>query len=120
MRPLPASSYGATSAKAKPFPRATNVFASASSLRCKCNSRCRSLPGVAPPPARAVELSLADNSNRALSARIVKVSPTVDAASDSYDVLAQLTGPGLSDLRPGMAVRVVWPGTAQPNSRPKP
>ncbi|MFZ0882254.1 MAG: efflux RND transporter periplasmic adaptor subunit [Candidatus Acidiferrales bacterium] len=76
--------------------------------------------GRRPAAGSAVELSLADNSNRALNARIVKVSPTVDAASDSYDVLAQLTGPGLSDLRPGMAVRVSWPGTAQPNSRPKP
>ncbi|MFZ0522038.1 MAG: efflux RND transporter periplasmic adaptor subunit [Candidatus Acidiferrales bacterium] len=76
--------------------------------------------GHRPAAGSAVELTLADNSNRALNARIVKVSPTVDAASDSYDVLAQLTGPGLSDLRPGMAVRVSWPGTAQPNSRPKP
>jgi membrane fusion protein, multidrug efflux system len=76
--------------------------------------------GRRPAAGGAVELSLADNSNRALNARIVKVSPTVDAASDSYDVLAQLTGPGLSDLRPGMAVRVNWPGTTQPNSRLKP
>ncbi|MGA7221614.1 MAG: efflux RND transporter periplasmic adaptor subunit [Candidatus Acidiferrales bacterium] len=76
--------------------------------------------GRRPAAGGAVELALADNSNRALNARIVKVSPTVDAASDSYDVLAQLTGPGLSDLRPGMAVRVNWPGTAQLTARPKP
>lgn len=76
--------------------------------------------GRRPSAGSSVELSLVDNSNRALNARIVKVSPTVDAASDSYDVLAQLTGPGLSDLRPGMAVRVNWPAAAQPNSRPKP
>ncbi|MFZ3216450.1 MAG: efflux RND transporter periplasmic adaptor subunit [Candidatus Acidiferrales bacterium] len=56
-----------------------------------------------------VELSLVDNANRTLAARVLKVSPTIDAASDSYDVLAQLTGPGISDLRPGMAVRVLWP-----------
>jgi multidrug efflux pump subunit AcrA (membrane-fusion protein) len=43
---------------------------------------------------------------------VVKVSPTVDPSSDSYDVVAQLTGSGLSDLRPGMAVRVGWPGTS--------
>lgn len=67
-----------------------------------------------------VELSLVEAPNRALVARIVKVSPTIDAASDSYDVLAQLTGAGLSDLRPGMAVRVVWPGPAQPSSPSKP
>lgn len=75
--------------------------------------------GRRPVAGGAVELSLADNSNRALSARILKVSPTVDAASDSYDVLAQLSGPGLSDLRPGMAVRVNWPGTVQAAAPPK-
>ena len=49
------------------------------------------------------------------SARIVRVSPMVDAASDSYDVTMQLTGSGLSALSPGMAVRVAWPpGSAAP------
>jgi RND family efflux transporter MFP subunit len=49
------------------------------------------------------------------SARIIKVSPTVDPASDSYDVTMQLSGPGLSALSPGMAVRVAWPpGAAAP------
>ena len=33
----------------------------------------------------------------------------------SYDVTAQLTGTGLSDLRPGMAVRVDWPGSPRRN-----
>jgi RND family efflux transporter MFP subunit len=56
-----------------------------------------------------VELSLVEDSGRNLSARVLKVSPTIDAASDSYDVLAQLTGPSISDLRPGMAVKVLWP-----------
>ncbi len=46
------------------------------------------------------------------SGRIVKVSPTVDPASDSYDVTMQLIGPGLSALSPGMAVRVAWPPIA--------
>jgi RND family efflux transporter MFP subunit len=59
-----------------------------------------------------VELSLVEDSGRALTARITKVSPTIDAASDSYDVLAQLTGSGISDLRPGMAVKVLWPSPA--------
>jgi RND family efflux transporter MFP subunit len=76
--------------------------------------------GRRPAAGAPVELSLVETPNRGLIARIVKVSPTIDAASDSYDVLAQLTGPGLSDLRPGMAVRVVWPGSAQPNSLSKP
>jgi RND family efflux transporter MFP subunit len=57
-----------------------------------------------------VELSLVGDPKRVVSARVVKISPTVDPASDSYDVTAQLTGPGISDLRPGMAVRVLWPG----------
>lgn len=46
------------------------------------------------------------------SARIARVSPTVDAASGSYDVTAQLVGSNLSELRPGMAARVIWPGTS--------
>jgi RND family efflux transporter MFP subunit len=60
-----------------------------------------------------VDLSLVGDSARTFSARVVKVSPTVDPASDSYDVTAQLVGTGISDLRPGMAVRVIWPGTSK-------
>jgi multidrug efflux pump subunit AcrA (membrane-fusion protein) len=59
-----------------------------------------------------VNLSLLGSANRLLNAKVVKVSPTVDPSSDSYDVVAQLTGSELSDLRPGMAVRVGWPGTS--------
>jgi RND family efflux transporter MFP subunit len=59
-----------------------------------------------------VNLILLGSANRLLNAKVVKVSPTVDPSSDSYDVVAQLTGSGLSDLRPGMAVRVGWPGTS--------
>jgi RND family efflux transporter MFP subunit len=66
-----------------------------------------------------VELSLVGDSKRIVSARVVKISPTVDPASDSYDVTAQLGGPGISDLRPGMAVRVLWPGTS-PAAHTKP
>ena len=66
-----------------------------------------------------VDLMLVGDSKRPLSARIVKVSPTVDPASDSYNVMAQLTGPGLSDLRPGMAVRISWqPGAQTARSKP--
>jgi RND family efflux transporter MFP subunit len=60
-----------------------------------------------------VDLSLAGDSGRTFSARVVKVSPTIDPASDSYDVTAQLVGSGISDLRPGMAVHVVWPGISK-------
>jgi RND family efflux transporter MFP subunit len=57
-------------------------------------------------------LHLVSDQARSISARVVKISPVVDPASDSYNVTAELTGRGLSDLRPGMAVRVVWPDAA--------
>jgi membrane fusion protein (multidrug efflux system) len=70
--------------------------------------------GHRPASGAPVELSLVEGPARTLTARIVKVSPTIDAASDSYDVLAQLTGSAISDLRPGMAVKVAWPAPAKP------
>jgi membrane fusion protein (multidrug efflux system) len=57
-----------------------------------------------------VQLALVGEANRAVTAHVLKISPTIDAASDSYDVLAQLGGNSIGDLRPGMAVRVSWPG----------
>jgi RND family efflux transporter MFP subunit len=68
--------------------------------------------GRRPQRGATVNLSLVGDSNRVLTARIVNVGPTVDPASDSYNVTAQLTGAGLSDLRPGMSVRVDWPRAA--------
>jgi HlyD family secretion protein len=68
--------------------------------------------GRRPERGAPVSLSLVGDSNRALAARIVNVGPTVDPASDSYNVTAQLTGSDISDLRPGMSVRVEWPGAA--------
>jgi len=59
-----------------------------------------------------VDVALVEEPNHSLPARIVKVSPTVDPASDSYNVTAQLYGAGLGSLRPGMAVRVAWPASA--------
>ncbi|MGA8768511.1 MAG: efflux RND transporter periplasmic adaptor subunit, partial [Candidatus Acidiferrales bacterium] len=59
-----------------------------------------------------VDLVLVSDPDRTVSARVAKISPVIDPSSDSYDVTAELTGKGLSDLRPGMAVRVVWPGAA--------
>jgi len=67
--------------------------------------------GPRPSDGAPVRISLVENPGRSLSARVVKVSPIVDPASDSYNVTAELTGKGLSDLRPGMAVRVAWPGS---------
>jgi RND family efflux transporter MFP subunit len=64
-----------------------------------------------------VALSLVSNSS-ALTARIVKISPTVDPASDSYDVVAQLPETRRSELLPGMAVRVHWPAAAPAKPQP--
>ena len=63
--------------------------------------------GEKPAVGTAVRLSVVSNANRSLSARIIKVGPTVDPASDSFDVTAQLDG-DVSGLSPGMAVRVSW------------
>jgi RND family efflux transporter MFP subunit len=61
-----------------------------------------------------VDLSLLGDAKRGIRARVVKVGPIVDPSSDSYNVTAQLAGPGIADLRPGMAVRVEWPGAEHP------
>jgi len=50
------------------------------------------------------------DSSREYNAEVKLVSPTIDPASMSYDVTAQLTGQDLGQLRPGMAVKVLWPG----------
>ncbi len=57
-----------------------------------------------------------DNS-REYAAEVKLLSPTIDPASMSYDVTAQLTGPDLGALRPGMAVKVLWPANSQPTVR---
>jgi membrane fusion protein (multidrug efflux system) len=53
-----------------------------------------------------VKLAVTADPSHSYSARIVKVSPTIDPSSDSYDVTAQLSGENLSELSPGMTVRV--------------
>jgi RND family efflux transporter MFP subunit len=60
-----------------------------------------------------VGIVLVGDPKRWVSAQVEKISPVIDPASDSYDVTAELTGKGISDLRPGMAVRVVWPAARQ-------
>jgi RND family efflux transporter MFP subunit len=72
--------------------------------------------GRRPSRGAKVDLSLVSDPNRELSATVVKISPVVDPSSDSYSVTAELTGKGIADLRPGMAVQVAWPGA--PNPRP--
>jgi membrane fusion protein (multidrug efflux system) len=49
------------------------------------------------------------DSSREYAAAVKLLSPTIDPASMSYDVTAQLTGTDLRPLRPGMAVKVLWP-----------
>jgi RND family efflux transporter MFP subunit len=72
--------------------------------------------GRRPQPGDEVKVALLSDSGQVYTARISRVSPMVDPASDSYDLTAQLVGPDLSALRPGMAVRVLWP----PATGPKP
>jgi RND family efflux transporter MFP subunit len=66
----------------------------------------------------SVALSLVSDSQRQMKARIVKISPTVDPSSDSYDVVAQLDGERASGLLPGMAVHVHWPRAAAAPAQP--
>jgi len=51
---------------------------------------------------------LASDSHHSFEARIRRVSPTVDAASGTYDVMAQLDPAAERNLRPGMAVKLLW------------
>jgi RND family efflux transporter MFP subunit len=64
--------------------------------------------GRRPETGATVDLALVGFPKRTLHARVVKVSPTVDPASDSYNVTAQLNESYSTDLRPGMALRVEW------------
>lgn len=56
---------------------------------------------------------LASDSHHGFEARIRRVSPTVDAASGTYDVTAELDAAAERNLRPGMAVRLLW-GESRP------
>jgi RND family efflux transporter MFP subunit len=64
--------------------------------------------GPRPTVGYPLKVVLAADPSRAYNAQVKLVSPTVDAASASYDLTAELTGPHLENLRPGMAVRVIW------------
>jgi len=57
--------------------------------------------------------TLLSDPNRSFDARIMRVGPVVDAASGSYDVTAALVNPA-PDLKPGMAVRIVWSAPTSP------
>jgi RND family efflux transporter MFP subunit len=61
-----------------------------------------------------VQLSPAEDAGRVFTAKVVKLSPMVDPASDSYDVTARLISSDLSELKPGMAVRVSWSSAVTP------
>jgi RND family efflux transporter MFP subunit len=64
--------------------------------------------GPRPTAGHPLKIVLADDNSREYNAHVKLVSPTVDAASASYDLTAELAGPHLENLRPGMAVRVIW------------
>ncbi|MGA2076596.1 MAG: efflux RND transporter periplasmic adaptor subunit [Terriglobia bacterium] len=64
--------------------------------------------GPRPRVGSPLKVVLGDDQSRAYNAHVKLVSPTVDAASASYDLTAELTGSHLQTLRPGMAVRVIW------------
>lgn len=68
--------------------------------------------GHRPRSGETIQVALANDPGHAYAARIVKLSPMLDASSDSYDITAQLVNPDLATLRPGMAVRVSWPKAA--------
>jgi RND family efflux transporter MFP subunit len=70
--------------------------------------------GGRPQIGQAVRLELVGFSKQPLTARVWKISPTVEPGSDSYNVLAQLNSPPSPDVRPGMAVRIDWPATPKP------
>ena len=72
--------------------------------------------GHRPEIGNPVNVVLLDDPNLSLAARISKISPTVDPASDSYNVTAQLKDSSSSRLRPGMAVRVVLSPSESPTS----
>lgn len=65
--------------------------------------------GLRPQLGFSLAVRMASGGGETYSARVLRVSPTVDPASDSYDVIAQLMGPNLTGLRPGMSVHVLWP-----------
>ena len=72
--------------------------------------------GRRPEIGKFVNVVLLDDPNLPVAARISKISPTIDPASDSYNVTAQLKDSSSSRLRPGMAVRVVLSSSESPTS----
>lgn len=60
----------------------------------------------------SVNVVTATSPDRVYTARIRRVSPVVDAASGGIEVMAELTNADLRELRPGMAVKVLWGSAA--------
>lgn len=71
--------------------------------------------GLSPRPGVKFKLQLTDGGSENYTASVLRVSPTVDPATDSYDVVARLTGKNLAGLRPGMSVHVLWPAPVAQN-----
>jgi len=68
---------------------------------------------------QSIRGTLASDANHTFEARITRVSPVVDAASDSYQVTATLVAPA-ADLKPGMAVHITWSNPAPSAPAPRP
>jgi membrane fusion protein (multidrug efflux system) len=65
--------------------------------------------GKAPQVGDSLRVVAVGDSSHEYDAAVKLLSPTIDPASMSYDVTAELTGKDLGPLRPGMAVKVLWP-----------
>ena len=55
-----------------------------------------------------LELSSADSGDTKYSAKVTEISPVIDPASGTIEVLAQLVGPA-KELRPGMSASIRVP-----------
>jgi len=70
--------------------------------------------GKTPAVGDALRVVPVGDNSRVYEAAVKLLSPTIDPASMSYDVTAQLSASDLGHLRPGMAVKVFWPARSQP------
>jgi RND family efflux transporter MFP subunit len=72
--------------------------------------------GKAPQLGDRIRVVPVGDSSHEYEAEVKSLSPTIDPASMSYDVTGQLTRPDLKRLRPGLAVKVLWPARSEPQA----
>lgn len=65
--------------------------------------------GEQPKAGATFKVLVVEDSSHDCGARVKMVSPTIDPASGSYVVTAELKDSDSDHLRPGMAVKVLWP-----------